>query len=249
MPVPSSAASRTIRYAVPALAILLLAGSPAASAQPQPPVGWVKQAGTYDYLIAPDYDGLRPLADVVGNATLGLGTFDRLDGELVLKGGVIYRVGTDGVPRPADLATTTPFFEGIRFSPQQTVTLPTGTACSALLPLINEVVGGGDGMVALRLTGTFSQLTARSVAAQQQPYPPLSTVVAEQVEFPMTHRAATLVGFRTGSDLAGIGAPGVHLHGITTDMRGGGHILSCTTGPGVRLSLQRTQGVRVTGQG
>lgn len=241
--------ARTALGAVPALMLLPLATAPVATAQPMPPVGWVKQAGTYDYLITPDYDGLRPLGDVVGNATLGLGTFDRLDGELVLKGGVVYRVGTDGLPQRVDLSRTTPFFEGVRFSPQQTITLPVGTACSALLPVINDLADSADGMVALRLTGTFTQLTARSVPAQQQPYPPLATVVAGQTEFPMTDRAATLVGFRTGSDLAGVGAPGVHLHGITKDLRAGGHILSCTTGPGVRLSIQRTQGVRVVGQG
>jgi acetolactate decarboxylase len=120
-----------------------------------------------------------------------------------------------------------------------------GTECSALAPLIDELAGTSQGMVAVRLIGTFSVLTARSVPAQSQPYPPLAEVVAEQTVFPLQDVAATLVGFRTGSDFLGVGAPGVHLHGLTKARDAGGHILSCTTGSDVRLTIQRTLGVRI----
>jgi acetolactate decarboxylase len=111
--------------------------------------------------------------------------------------------------------------------------------------LIDKLADTGEGMVAVRLIGTFTTLTARSVPAQSQPYPPLAEVVAEQTVFPLQNVAATLVGFRTGADLLGIGAPGVHLHGLTRARDAGGHILNCTTGPDVRLTIQRTLGVQV----
>jgi alpha-acetolactate decarboxylase len=69
--------------------------------------------------------------------------------------------------------------------------------------------------------------------------------VADQTVFPLTDVNATLVGFRTGPDLMGIGAPGLHLHGLTTARDAGGHILGCTTGPDVRLTIHRTRGVQV----
>lgn len=236
------------------LAAALAAVAVAASALPAsttvaapPPTRWVTHVGTYDYLLQPDYTGLLPLRDVVGNATLGLGTFDHLDGELVLMGGTVYRVGTDGTPKPADLDATTPFFEAVKFAPQVTMTLPAGTACSALQPYVDQLAGTSNGMVALRLTGTFTALTARSVPRQEQPYPPLADVVAIQTVFPLDGSRATLVGFRTGANLKGIGAPGVHIHGLTTDRTAGGHVLSCTTGANVRLSIQVTRGPRVYG--
>lgn len=46
------------------------------------------QVGTYDYLLSPDFDGLVSARAASAGLTLGLGTFDRLDGELVLVGGV-----------------------------------------------------------------------------------------------------------------------------------------------------------------
>ncbi|MEY2965779.1 MAG: hypothetical protein RLZZ228_1592, partial [Actinomycetota bacterium] len=180
---PSPAAPRTI--VVLGLALALLVATPiareAATASDAPtPVRWVAQVGTYDYLVQPDYDGLAPLRAVVGDSTIGLGTFDRLDGELVMLGGTIYRVGTDGVPRKASLSRSTPWFEGVRFTPQASMRLDEGTECSALVPLIDQLAMTGEGMVAVRLIGTFNTLTARSVPAQTQPYPPLAEVVAEQ---------------------------------------------------------------------
>lgn len=227
-------------------AVTFVAAVPLASASDTPtPIRWVSQVGTYDYLVQPDYDGLAPLRDVVGDSTIGLGTFDRLDGELVMLGGTVYRVGTDGVPREASLTRITPWFEGVRFTPQASMRVPEGTECSALVPLINTLATTGEGMVAVRLIGTFTTLTARSVPAQTPPYRPLSEVVAEQTVFPLTDVKATLVGFRTGSDLMGIGAPGLHLHGLTTARDAGGHILGCTAGPDVRLTIHRTRGVQV----
>ena len=232
-------------------AVALVAGVPLASAADAPaPSGWVDQIGTYDYLVQPDYDALAPVRDAFGSSTMGrptigLGTFDRLSGELVMVGGTVYRVGTAGIPRPVPKSRTTPFFQSVRFTPQASLSVPAGTECSALVPLIDELAGTTGGMVAVRLIGTFDVLTARSVPAQSEPYPPLSEVVADQTVFPLTDVRATLVGFRTGPDLLGVGAPGLHLHGLTEARDAGGHILGCTTGSDVRLSIQLTRGVRL----
>ena len=227
-------------------AIALVASVPLATADDAPtPSGWVSQIGTFDYLVQPDYDGLAPVRDGVRGATIGLGTFDRLDGELVLIGGTTYRVGIDGIPRVVSTSRTTPWVEAVRFTPQASMRVPAGTECSALAPLIDDLAGTTGGMVAARLIGTFDVLTARSVPAQSQPYLPLAEVVATQTVFPLTDVGATLVGFRTGPDLMGVGAPGLHLHGLTKARDAGGHILGCTVGTDVRLSIQRTLGVRI----
>jgi acetolactate decarboxylase len=227
-------------------AIALVASVPLATANDAPtPAGWVSQIGTFDYLVQPDYDGLAPVRDGVRGATIGLGTFDRLDGELVLIGGTTYRVGIDGIPRVVSTSRTTPWVEAVRFTPQASMRVPAGTECSALAPLIDDLAGTTGGMVAARLIGTFDVLTARSVPAQSQPYLPLAEVVATQTVFPLTDVSATLVGFRTGPDLMGVGAPGLHLHGLTKARDAGGHILGCTVGTDVRLSIQRTLGVRI----
>lgn len=232
------------------LAVLAFAGPPAGARDGVTGSGWVRQIGTYDYLLTPDYDGLAPITDVPARVTLGLGTFDRLDGELVLLGGVIYRVGIDGRPGVVDEPRTTPFFQAVRFSPQRHSSVPPGTTCTELLALVDDLAGTSDGLLAVRVRGSFEAVTFRSVPPQEPPYLPISDVIAaDQVQFPLSDVTATLVGFRGGRDVLGIGAPGLHLHGVTNDRAVGGHVLSCTAGADVRLSLQVTRGAMVEASG
>lgn len=207
---------------------------------------WVDQVGTYDALISPNYTGVVPVKSFITGQTLGIGTFDHLDGELVMVGGVAYRVGTDGTPQPVTNSVTTPFFEAIRFAPDWSAPVAPGTTCATLLGAVNTLAQTDTGVIAVRVRGTFADLVTRSVPAQAIPYLPLADVVAKQTVFPLGSRRAVLVGFRTGADFAGIGAPGLHLHGLTADKTAGGHVLSCVAGNDVQLSVQRAAGFRVS---
>lgn len=229
---------------VAASGVTLVALAPLAHAVDRP---WVEQIGTYTSLTSPDYTGLAPLRQAVDGQTLGLGTLDDLDGEVVLVGGRTYRVGMDGHPDLVSLDRTTPFAEAIAFTPDASGPIAPGTACADLVAEVNRLAGTDKAMVAVRVRGTFTQLKTRSVPRQTRPYPPLSEVVAHQNEFVLNGRRAVLVGFRTGADLAGVGAPGLHLHGLTADRDAGGHVLSCVTGSDVQLSIQRASGARVRG--
>ena len=239
---PASRRARALATAVVMSLLAAIVPAAAASAEDAAPA---RQVGTYAYLVTPDYDGLLPVAAAARGLTLGLGTFDRLDGELVLVGGRVYRVGTDGRPVEVTDDRLTPFFTGVRFRPTASVPVPPGTACADLGRLVTQAAGTASGMVAVRVRGTFSDLVARSVPAQAEPYPALATVVAGQTVFPLAGSRAVLVGFWTGADLAGVGAPGLHLHGVTADRSAGGHVLSCIAGGDVQLSVEPLDGVTV----
>lgn len=227
-----------------ALGIALLgAGLPFAQAQERPREG--VQVGTYDALTSPNYRGLLPVREAARGLTLGLGTFDDLDGEMVLVGGTPYRVGTDGRPTPVADDRTTPFFEGVAFRSTASGPVPPGTTCANLAPVVSTLAGGANGMVAVRVRGTFTDLVTRSVPRQAEPYAPLATVVAGQTTFPLGQRRAVLVGFLTGTAFQGIGAPGLHLHGLTADRKAGGHVLSCVIGEDVEVAVQPLTSVSV----
>ena len=237
--------SLRVRAVATALVVGLIALVLPAAAASADDAAQARQVGTYAYLVSPDYDGLLPARAAGRGLTLGLGTFDRLDGELVLVGGRIYRVGTDGLPVEVTDDRLTPFFTGVRFRPTTSVPVPPGTACADLGRLVTQAAGADGGMVAVRVRGTFTDLVTRSVPAQVEPYPALATVVAGQTVFPLAGSRAVLVGFWTGPDLAGVGAPGLHLHGVTADRSAGGHVLSCVAGGDVQLSVEPLDGVTV----
>ncbi len=205
----------------------------------------VEQVGTYGYLSSPDYTGLAPIGRIVRRGSIGLGTFNGIDGEMVVLGGTAYRVGTDGRPRVVSTKRTTPFAQAVVFRPEFRERLDAGTSCADLGPAIDRLVDSSAGIVATKITGRFRGLQMRSVPAQRAPYPPLSDVVAEQSVFDLDGARATLVGFRSGPDTSGLSAPGVHLHGLTRDRRAGGHVLSCRTGRGVIVRVQRPDGIHL----
>jgi acetolactate decarboxylase len=205
----------------------------------------VHQIGTFDYLVQPDFTGLQQADKVTDHSTLGLGTFANLDGELVMVGGVAYRVPTTGIPERITGKELTPFIQAINFKPTKSGPIPPGTQCSQLIPAINALVGTDQGIIAVRVRGTFTQLEARSVPKQEQPWPTLATVIGQQSQFNLDGKKAVLVGFRQGSDFLGVGQPGLHLHGLTSTKNAGGHILSCTAGSDVQLSVQRASSVDI----
>lgn len=196
---------------------------------------FVQQVGTYDYLASPNYQGLLPISSILNGTTIGLGTFANLDGEMVVLNGIVYRVGIDGVPSKASTKRLTPFMQAVNFDPQKSTRLAPNTACSALPQVIDQLVKSTVGIVAVRLSGVF----------YLPPYPTLANAVSTQTKFSLGRVNATLVGFRQGPDAQGIGAPGLHLHGLTKSLAAGGHVLSCVTGPNVLLEVEKTQGVRV----
>ena len=203
------------------------------------------QAGTYAALTQPDFTGLVPIDEVLTDQTLGLGTFNNLDGELVLVGGVVFQVKPDGTPRVADRSQTTPFLQAVRFRPERSGPIPPGTTCAQLPPLIDALAATSNGVVAVRVRGTFTDLVTRSVSAAPPPFPPLSQVVAGQTVFPLGAAKGVLVGFRQGSDALGVGQPGLHLHGVTASRSAGGHVLSCVVGHDAQLSIQQVELVQV----
>lgn len=207
--------------------------------------GTLRQVGTYDYLVQPDFAGLAPLSAATKGATLGLGTFAGLDGEYVMVGGIGYRVSTSGIPVKVSGRELTPFVQAIRFSPTRSVPITPGTQCADLIPVIDAAIRSDSGIVAVRLRGTFTALSMRSVPEQQAPWPSLGAVISEQAVFPLDGQRAVLVGFRQAPDYLGVGQPGLHLHGLTADRSAGGHVLSCTVGTDAQLSVQRVRSVDI----
>ena len=184
---------RTLVLLLGSVATLLAAVLVPASAQAGV-ANWVDQIGTYDSLISPNYTGVVPVKSFINDQTIGIGTFDHLDGELVMVGGIAYRVGTDGTPHPVTDEAKTPFFEAIDFAPDWSGPVAPGTTCANLLGAVNKLAQSDAGVVAVRVRGTFADLVTRSVPAQTMPYAPLSDVVAKQTVFQLGTPASLASG-------------------------------------------------------
>jgi acetolactate decarboxylase len=203
-----------------------------------PPKNHITQISTIDALLASVYDGQMNCHDLLKYGTFGIGTFDRLDGEMIILDGVIFKVKSTGeVVRPAS-DETTPFATLLFFEPDLIQSVDSPLTFQSLEQWIDRVAPDKNLFCAIKLTGTFSYLKTRSVPPQKRPYPPLSEVARQQPEFEYRNLAGTLVGFRCPAFVKGINVPDYHLHFISDDQTCGGHVLELQLESG-RLELDR----------
>lgn len=195
------------------------------------------QVSTIDALLAGVYDGSMTLRELKRCGSFGIGTFDRLDGEMVMLDGVVYQVKADGkVYRPDD-SVTTPFAAVTYFSPQQECRTATILDFAGLCELIDELLPDRNGFVAILVEADFTAALTRSVPAQAKPYRPLAEVTRSQPEFALAGVRGQIIGFRLPSYVKGINVPGYHLHFLSLDRQSGGHVLALQMQPGALIRL------------
>jgi len=169
------------------------------------------------------YDGVATLSEVLPAGDLGLGTVDRLDGEMVVVDGEPWRVDHTGRAELLSVDTRTPF--AVLTSMDHPITSRVrGIDLDGLSDAIDALAQARAGVIAIRLEGVFSNVTLRSVKAQEPPYRPLAEVIeTDEVRWEHERFEGVFVGFCFPDlhtpDIIG----GLHLHGLDDARTTGGH--------------------------
>jgi acetolactate decarboxylase len=196
------------------------------------------QVGVIDALLAGGYEGSMTLGELRKLGDFGLGTFDALDGEMVVLDGVVYQVPASGkVARPAG-SLTTPFAQVARLSSPKALRLAPGLDLKGVEAALDSELGDPNVFAAARIEARFASLTARSVPRQSPPYRTLAEVAKEQSVFPFSGVDGTLIGLRGPAFAKGLGVPGWHWHFLTRDRSRGGHVLSFSLAPGANAEAK-----------
>jgi len=166
----------------------------------------------------------KTLLQVLGHGNFGLGTFNDLDGEMVLVDGVFYQLRSDGSALIPNLDIGTPYACVTHFNPVKSFDAPKNGTYSDLQKVIAESMLSNNLIYAIRVEGAFTKIRARSVP-KQDAYRPLVDVADDQKEFNYEHISGQLVGFWTPDFMHSISVPGFHLHFLSADKTHGGHLL------------------------
>lgn len=200
------------------------------------------QHGNAVYLSAPVnaiiegiYREPTTVAEVLEHGDFGLGTFNRLDGEMVIIDGQVLRIRGDGTVSEADHSEKTPFACVTRYAQDTLDEFPEPPG-QDLFSLIDRILPSTNMLYAIRVDGLFRHVRTRSVPPQED-YRPLAEVAREQPEFELTDITGTMIGFYTPAFLQTVSVPGLHLHFISDDRQHGGHLLECDPGP-IRVGVQ-----------
>jgi acetolactate decarboxylase len=189
------------------------------------PRNTITQISTIDALLAGAYDGQMPCRQLTHYGNLGIGTFDRLDGEMVLLNGDVFQVKADGKAYAVNSTSRTHFASVVRFQPCMRQPAASGTTFSGFQKQVDSLATNRNVFCAIRMKGTFRFVKTRSVPAQSKPYPPLVEVTRNQPVFDLVNQEGTLVGFRLPDYVKGINVPGYHVHFLSANHQAGGHVL------------------------
>jgi len=212
--------------------ISTLATAHAKTAAPEHDTADIYQTSTISALLDGVYESEVTIADILAHGDFGLGTFNRLDGEMVILDGICHHLRSDGTVAPALPTDRTPFAAVTRFQPHLTLPIAEPTAREELLRTIDAHLESTNLMHAVRVEGRFSTVHTRTVAAQHLPYPSLTEATQGQSENVFEHVTGTLVGFRTPDFEQGIAVAGYHMHFLDTARHRGGHALDFTLDSG-----------------
>ncbi|AIE87602.1 acetolactate decarboxylase [Fimbriimonas ginsengisoli] len=183
------------------------------------------QVSAFDALRLGHYDGSFEVRNLTRHGDFGLGTFNGLAGEMIVLGGKVYQVSGFGDAKIPDKEVKTPFAFVTAFKPTTTIRVTKPLTPAGLQALVDKNMP--DGIVAIRITGEFQGLQARSFAAQPKPYLPFAKIMDRQSLFPYGQIRGDFVGFRMPKSVSEhyLNVPGYHFHFVSANRKQGGHVL------------------------
>lgn len=192
----------------------------------------VYQYSTINSLISGNYDGELTVQEILQQGSVGLGTFNTLDGELVIEDGVAYQAKSDSSMGSQTQAVSgelkIPFGVVCNFKADTSFKLYNISAISELEKILDSLLSGTNTIFVIKVSGSFKNLTVRSVAPQHKPYRRLTEAVKDQVFFNFENQQGTLVGFHFPAYMQNINVTGYHWHYLSSDKKRGGHLMKCS---------------------
>lgn len=169
------------------------------------------------------YDGVATLGEVLPAGDHGLGTVDRLDGELAVVDGEPWRVDWTGRATLMPPETRTPFVVLTTMESPRRIRVR-NVDRNGVLAALEGLADDAHSVLSVRLEGRFTRVVVRSVPAQTPPYRPYAEVCAtDEVRWEYHSFEGVFVGFRFPELSGGATISGLHLHGLDTDRTTGGH--------------------------
>ncbi len=183
------------------------------------------QVSTINSLVAGNYDGIQKVQELKANGDVGIGTFDALDGELVMIDSKVYKVKSTGEVEEIGGFESVPFAAVTFLDKDISKEISPVISFDSLKLELDKLIENKELFYAFRIDATFQYVKTRSVPKQQKPYPILSEVTKNQPTFEYSNIKGSLIGFWCPEYVGGVNVSGYHLHFLSDDKTKGGHLL------------------------
>ena len=184
------------------------------------------QISLFSVLLSGRYGGVISVAEVKKLGSMAIATMDRLDGEMQMIDGVVYQACADGhVYLPGDDATI-PFGTVAEFHAERKVRLADIPSYELFEEHMAKCCPRENCPLAVHFTGEFRRMKVRTVGRQEKDGLGLADAAKNEAVFDLADCSGDLVGFRLPGYVAGVNAPGWHLHFVDTARQHGGHVVN-----------------------
>ena len=177
------------------------------------------------------------VGELLQEGDTGLGTFEDVNGEMILMDGKCFRADQDGNVTVVSSETGVPFAAVAKLYGEQQFSLsnmPDITSVRNELTLKIEERFGLNSMHVVRIDGVFETVDARSEAPYRSHHITLKEVLGHtQKAFLFENIRGSLVGVYFPDYMDGINMPGWHLHFLSEDRSKGGHVFDVSLREGM----------------
>jgi acetolactate decarboxylase len=167
----------------------------------------------------------------------GLGTFENLDGEMVVLDSAIYQVRSDGEVLKITDDVGTPFAVVTHFVADRDLTIENASSFEELSQICDRYRDSDNLFYAFRIDGRFAHVHTRAMKATLDGLP-LAKAAAIQPEFDFKDVDGSLVGIWAPQFSSALNIAGYHFHFLSEDRTKGGHLLECS-GENLRVRVER----------
>lgn len=205
------------------------------------------QVSTLHALVAGYTRGVITVRELESQGSVGLGTFEGVDGEMIMLDGACYRARHDGSVARPEPNTGVPFASVAAVDGGTAFNLGEAPGIGALehrLTCRLDETFALNSMHVVVVDGTFNSVSARSESAYHAEHVTLKDMLATtQREFTFEKLDGTLVCVYHPDYMDGINAPGWHVHFLSKDRTRGGHVfdLSMARGRAVMHKIDRIE--------
>ncbi len=177
------------------------------------------------------------IGEVEHYGDFGLGTYNGVDGEMIVLNKKVYRVDYDGKVNQPEKSEKTPFACVTFFHSDESFDWNNEMDYNKFIEKLDEKLPSQNLIYAIKITGRFVEMETRSESKQAKPYSNLSDVLKNQSVFKFKNIQGTLVGFKFPNYMQGVNVPGYHFHFLSLDKKEGGHVLNFTSGK-VKIEIE-----------
>ncbi len=206
----------------------------------------IYQYSVFSALANKVYTGNITVSQVKENGDIGLGTFNSLNGELIMLDGEVYQLLSDGTIRHSADTELLPFVVTTFFDDDQHLQLKECSAYEVLKGFIEKRLPSPNFFYGFRITGAFQSITCGGAEKQEYPFSKtLGEALVDRPKFQAENIKGTMVGFWFPAHTGKINIAGFHLHFISDDRKMAGHVMDFNA-TDMEIGIDRIDQINIT---